>query len=388
MRCLARSVSRCAFLARKEGWLAEHMLILGLEDPQGQVTYMAAAFPSACGKTNLAMLVPPASVPGYKIWTVGDDIAWLRVGEDGRLWAINPEAGFFGVAPGTNMSSNPNAMHALRGNTIFTNTALTPAGEPWWEGMDGPAPAGTLDWQGRPWDPSGNEKAAHPNARFTAPAKQCPIISKHWEDPKGVPISAIIFGGRRSRVGPLVYEAFNWQHGTFLGASMTSETTAAASGKVGVVRRDPMAMLPFCGYNMADYFGHWIAMGRAIPKPPRVFHVNWFRKSAGGRFLWPGYGENIRVLKWILGRVKGEARAVETALGMMPALTDLDLNGLDIGLAQGRALLSVDYDAWREELPGLNTFFSQFGSKLPREIHAEGEALAKRLGPEVGNWQI
>lgn len=379
-KCFALRIA--SFMARDQGWMAEHMLILGLEAPGGKVTYMAAAFPSACGKTNLAMMVSALEGQGYRVWTVGDDIAWMKIGADGYLHAINPEAGFFGVAPGTGAKTNPNVMEALHRNTIFTNTAMTAEGEPWWEGIGGAAPAGLVNWKGDLWD-SSKGPAAHPNSRYTVPAKQSPSISPQFEAPDGVPISAFIFGGRRARIAPLVYESFDWQHGTFVGATMASETTAAATGEVGITRRDPMAMLPFCGYNMADYFGHWLAMGKKIPHPPKIFHVNWFRRGADGKFLWPGYGENVRVLKWILERVEGGGAAEETPIGYVPTANGLTLDGLNISREAMEELLRVNPDNWQTELEDTRQFFDKFGSRLPREMREEHERLARRLQPKV-----
>ena len=377
-KCFALRIA--SYMAQEQGWLAEHMLILGITNPQGKKYYVAAAFPSACGKTNLAMLIP--TIPGWKVETVGDDIAWMKFGKDGRLYAINPESGFFGVAPGTSMKSNPNAMLSLTKNAIFTNTALTPDGDIWWEDMTDEIPAKLTDWNGNEWTPSSGKKAAHPNARFTAPAAQCPVIDAAWEDPKGVPISAVLFGGRRSSVAPLIHESFSWQHGTFLGSIMASEMTAAAAGTVGKLRRDPFAMLPFCGYNMGDYFKHWLSVGRKTKaeKLPKIFYVNWFRKSPEGKWLWPGYGENSRVLKWVIERVEGIGKAVQTAIGSVPSKDALDLKGLKISDAELTELLSVKNDEWKKEIPGIREHFAQFGKRLPKELNEELDELQKRLG--------
>jgi phosphoenolpyruvate carboxykinase (GTP) len=375
-KCFALRIA--SWMAREQGWLAEHMLILGLEDPAGKVTYMAAAFPSACGKTNLAMMVSALEPMGYKVWTVGDDIAWMQIGPDGYLRAINPEAGFFGVAPGTNPHTNPNVMEALRSNSIYTNVGMTPEREPWWEGIDGDPPAGVIDWKGAKRK-GGKDPIAHPNSRYTVPARQAPCISPEWESPEGVPISAFIFGGRRARVAPLVYEARDWQHGVFVAATMASETTAAQTGAVGVTRRDPMAMLPFCGYHMGDYFAHWLAMGRKIPHPPKVFHVNWFRRGDDGKFLWPGFGENSRVLKWILERVQGTGKAQETFLGYEPTPDAITLDGLNIRRETMEALLHVNPEDWAGELADTEKFFQKFGKRLPEELRTEHAALAGRM---------
>jgi phosphoenolpyruvate carboxykinase (GTP) len=380
-KCFALRIA--GVMAREQGWMAEHMLILGLEAPDGKVTYMGGAFPSACGKTNLAMMVSALESQGYRVWTVGDDIAWMKIGDDGYLHAINPEAGFFGVAPGTSMATNRNVMEALHKNTIFTNVAMTPEREPWWEGIGVEPPKGLISWKNERWD-SSKGPAAHPNARYTVPARQSPSISPKWEALEGVPISAFIFGGRRARVAPLVYEAFAWQHGVFVGAIMASETTAAATGNVGIVRRDPMAMLPFCGYNMADYFRHWLEMGKSIPHPPKIFHVNWFRKGADGKFLWPGFGENVRVLKWILERVEGRGRGRETPIGFVPTRNALTLDGLNISPKTVDELLQVDPEDWEQELADSKEFFQKFGERLPREIREEHEKLSGRLESAAG----
>ena len=365
-----------SFQARSEGWLAEHMLIVGIENPQGETHYIAAAFPSACGKTNLAMLIPPAEYEGWKIWTVGDDICWMQPGEDGRLWAINPEAGFFGVAPGTGAGTNPNALAMLNSNAIFTNVGVTADNQPWWEGKDDDVPV--TDWRGNPYDAEAG-LAAQPNSRFTVPMKQCPSYSDKAEAPGGVPISAIVFGGRRERLVPLVLESKSWQHGVLLGASMASETTAAASGEVGVVRRDPMAMKPFCGYNFADYWSHWLTFTDRASNLPPIFHVNWFRKDQNGKFMWPGFGDNMRVLEWIISRCKDEAGVNETAIGGMPLPSDININGLDTDIATLEALLEVDSEAWSAELEQIREYLELYGDRLPAQMVAELDKVAAAL---------
>jgi len=384
-KCLALRIA--SYLARAEGWMAEHMLILGVEYPEGRTDYVAAAFPSACGKTNLAMLVPPEGLKhkGYRIWTVGDDIAWMRIDAQGRLRAINPETGFFGVAPGTNAKSNPNMLATIRQNTIYTNVLLGKDGTVWWEGGEGPPPDEGWDWQGRPWRPGLKDEngkpvlGAHPNSRFTAPIRQCPTCSPLVDDPQGVPITAIIFGGRRARLAPLVYEAFDWQHGVFLGATMASERTAAQFGKLGEVRRDPMAMLPFCGYHMGDYFAYWLEMGRRMRHPPKIFHVNWFRTDAEGNFLWPGFGDNLRVIEWILARCREQAAAKETPIGFVPTTDALDLTGLKLTSESLEQLLAIDREEWLAESDRIVAFFDRFGERLPQAMREELQRLRKRL---------
>ena len=384
-KCLSLRIA--SYLGRKEGWMAEHMLIMGVEKPNGHIYYIAAAFPSACGKTNLAMLIPPEGLAhkGYKIWTVGDDIAWMRIDSDGALWAINPETGFFGVAPGTNSHSNPNAMKTVQKNTIFTNVLLKPDKTVWWESGDGPVPQEGINWQGKEWKPGMLDDkgkpvfGAHPNSRFTAPITQCPTSSFRLEHHHGVPISAILFGGRRAQVAPLVYESFNWQHGVFVGATMASERTAAQFGKQGEVRRDPMAMLPFCGYHMGDYFKHWLKVGKQMTQPPKIFHVNWFRTDEQGKFLWPGYGENLRVLEWIIERCENTAEAQKTPIGYIPTPRSLDMTGLDMSEQEINKLLQIDNAAWEQESQQIEDFLKQFGQRLPKEIGTELTDLQKRL---------
>jgi phosphoenolpyruvate carboxykinase (GTP) len=385
-KCFALRIASA--LGRDEGWLAEHMLILGLQSPEGETTYVAAAFPSACGKTNLAMLTPPAELKGWKVFTVGDDIAWIRVGPDGGLWAVNPENGYFGVAPGTSAKSNLNAMKMVEHDSIFTNVAMTPDGDVWWESMDVPAPDGLLDWQGRPWSKGSADKAAHPNSRFTTPMRNNPAWSAHADDPGGVPISAIIFGGRRASTVPLVLESTDWTQGVFMGATMGSETTAAASGAVGVLRRDPMAMLPFCGYNIGDYFAHWLKMRTAIKKPPRIFMVNWFRKDAAGNFTWPGYGENLRVLKWMLDRIHGRAGGRETPVGIVPNEADLDLKGLDLPSEKVREALAVRPEEWTAELESAAEFFEKIGPTMPKELTERRKKILATLNADPSAARI